>query len=68
MDTNHLVEQMKSFQDQVKAVDKEYTSIDQSVIKGLKSKNANDQYLTDDDLQIIFKQQVRKFMNNNVKT
>ena len=67
MNNNHLIEQISQYDAQVKEYDKHFVSQDDQVIKTLASKNANDEHLDNNELKKLFSQQVRKFMNNEVK-
>lgn len=67
MSKNHLIEQIKEYDAQVKNMDKYHKSNDEAALRTLESKNANDQTVNSQELNHIFKQQVRKLLNNKVK-
>jgi hypothetical protein len=67
MTSNHLVDQLKEYQKRIKESDQYYQANDNAVVQTLASKNANDEHLNDQELEHLFSQQVRKYVNTQVK-
>ena len=67
MDSNHLVKQIEEYDKSVKDYDKHFVDQDENILKTLTSKNANDDYLDNEELKHLFSQQVRKIMSKHVK-
>ena len=67
MSNNHLIEQIRAYDKNIKEYDAHYVNQDKQVINTLATKNAQEEYLNDEELVNIFKQQVRKIMSAEVK-
>ena len=63
---NHLIEQIKKYDDTIKENDKQLVGQDNALLDVLQSKNARDEYLSDDEAKHLMKQQVRKIMSKKV--
>lgn len=67
MASNHLIEQIKAYDKNIKEYDSHFVNQDTQVLNVLAGKNAQDDYLTTDELKHTFSQQVRKIMSKQVK-
>ena len=67
MSNNHLVEQIQLYDKNVKEYDSHFVSQDNQLLNVLAGKNAQDEYLNNDELKHLWGQQVRKIINNEVK-
>ncbi len=67
MSNNHLVEQIKAYDKNVKEYDSHFVSQDNQLLNVLAGKNAQDEYLNNSELKHLFGQQVRKIINTEVK-
>ena len=67
MSNNHLVEQIKAYDKNVKEYDSHFVSPDNQLLNVLAGKNAQDEYLNNSELKHLFSQQVRKIINTEVK-
>ena len=65
--TNHLIEQIKKYDKNIKENDDKFVSQDDNLINVLKNKNARDEFLSSDDLKTIMSQQVKKIMSKEVR-
>lgn len=53
---NHLIEQIKKYDDTIKENDKQLVGQDNALLDILQSKNARDEYLSDDEAKHLMKQ------------
>jgi hypothetical protein len=53
VETNHLIEQIKKFDKNIKENDNKLVSQDDSLLDVLKNKNARDEFLSTDELKTI---------------
>lgn len=65
--TNHLIEQIKKYDQNIKENDQKLVNQDDSLIDILKNKNARDEFLTPDEMKTIMSQQIKKIMNKEVR-
>ena len=56
MSNNHLIEKIKTYDKNVKEYDSHFTSQDNQLLNVLSGKNAQDDYLNNDELKHIFGQ------------
>ena len=64
---NHLIEQIKKFDQNIKENDNKLVSQDDSLLDVLKNKNARDEFLSPDEMKTIMSQQIKKIMNKEVR-
>ena len=67
VETNHLIEQIKKFDTNIKQNDNKLVSQDDSLLDVLKNKNARDEFLSPDEMKTIMSQQIKKIMNKEVR-
>lgn len=68
VETNHLIEQIKKFDKNIKENDNKLVSQDDSLLDVLKNKNARDEFLSPDEMKTVMSQQIKKIMNKEVRS
>lgn len=68
LDDNHIIKEITDYDAVIKQYDKAFVEKDSRLISAHTISAGHDDFLTDDELELLFSQQVRKIMSKNVKT
>lgn len=67
MSKNHLIEQIKEYDQTIKFTDNTLSQKDNQLLLSIANTNAVDEHLTEEELSKLFSQQIRKIMSKEVK-
>ena len=68
LDDNHIIREITEYNKMIKDFDKQYVEKDNRLMSRHAQSSGHDENLSDDELELLFSQQVRKIMSKNVKT
>ena len=66
LDDNHIIKEISDYDAVIKNIDAQYVDRDNRIITQHAKNTGHDDYLTEDELQLLFSQQVRKIMSKNL--
>jgi hypothetical protein len=67
LEDNHIITEIRNYDKVIKDYDKQFVERDSYLLKQYAQSSAHDEHLNDEELELLFSQQVRKIMSKNVK-